>query len=160
MPRGGHNRIPDNVHRLRGTQPEGGFNPNAPSPQPLEDLTPPSGLDRYGKQAWNRIAPVLRRNGLLTEADIEVLFGFCDAYSQLRRANADLRRRKEPLTPQERRGAQADRKAARHDMRMFAIELGMSPAARGRLQISTGAAPGGEPADPMEELLSGRRGAS
>lgn len=157
MPRGGHNAKPTNVHHIHGTKPRAGFHPDEPQPQALEDLTPPAGLDTYGKEAWARNAPILRRNGLLTEADVDVLFGFCDAYAQLRRANNTLRRRN--LEPGERRGASADRRAARHDMRMFAIELGMSPAARGRLHISTGAAAGSEPAlDPMEEILSGRRG--
>ena len=162
MPRGGHNAKPTQLKVLQGTDRPDRVHPNEPQPQPLEDLAPPPGLDHYGKHAWNEVAPKLRRNGLLTEIDVGMLFAYCDAYSQLRRANNDLRRRKEPLTGADRRGAQADRKAARHDMRLLGVELGLSPAARGRLNISTGAAAGGgnEEADEMEEILSGRRSAS
>lgn len=154
-------RKPTALHKLEGTYRADRANPNEPQPAPLDDLTPPAGLDRDGKSFWNDYAPKLRRNGLLTEADVAMLYGLCDAWSQLQTANRALRRRKDPLTGAERRGAQADRKAARHDLRMFGIELGMSPAARGRLHITTGAPAGDRPAeDPMERLLSERTRAS
>lgn len=130
------------------------LNDAEPQPVVLVDLTSPKSLDSYGRQCWNRNAPVLQGIGILTEADVDLLTLYCDAYSQWRRASIAVRRLK-PTDDLYRRVAVSVERA-RDQMRLLASELGLSPSSRSRLSVGTGASD----VDPMEELLSGRNRAS
>ena len=69
MARGGaHNVKPTAIRLLTGNPGKGPINDADPQPLPVVNLTPPSWLDRYGKQAWKDHAPELDRMGLLTMA--------------------------------------------------------------------------------------------
>lgn len=55
-------------------------NPNEPKPSHEISLEPPSWakLSDAGKKVWYRLAPMVHRNGLLTEADIMQFARYCD----------------------------------------------------------------------------------
>lgn len=162
------------IRKLQGNPGKRAIPGNVPEAPDIDDLKPPVGLDRYGKEAWSRNAPMLQQMGVLKANHVDALFAYCDAYAQLRRAQLILGKTfsqwKKSLRLSEsadvsdadlysayqsaQRGASVDRKAARLDMRLFAVEFGMTPASQGRLQLATGK---DENTDPMEGLLSGRR---
>ncbi len=155
MPRGGaRNNKPKALHLVQGTARAGRINDNEPEPAVVEDLKPPTGLDRYGKEAWKRNAPVLQRLGLLTEADVDALMAYCMAYSRWRRANIALRSVKPDAADEYRKVAVTVEKAEQ-SMRLFAGEFGMTPSSRSRLQVDTG-----EKSDPFEDWMSGGRRSS
>lgn len=153
MPRGGHNAKPTQLKVLQGTARSDRVHPDEPRPDPLDDLTPPTGLDAYGRDAWTRNAPVLTRLGLLTEADRDALAAYCMAYSRWRRANIALRKVKPD--DESYRAIAVTVEKAEQAMRLLAGEFGMTPSSRSRLQV----APSDVAVDPMEEILRGRRSA-
>lgn len=72
---------PTNLKILQGNPGKRPLNENEPKYSLSEDsLKPPSYLSKYAKKEWKRIAPLLSKNGLLTEADITSLAGYCQAY--------------------------------------------------------------------------------
>jgi P27 family predicted phage terminase small subunit len=154
MARGGHNAKPTSLKLLQGTDRPDRLPANEPKPAPLTELQPPAGLDRYGRQCWRQYAPRLQQLGLLTEADALLLSALCGAYSRWRRSTAALLK-VQPGDDDYRTLALTVEKAE-HAMRLLANEFGMSPASRSRLDVSwkDDRADG---ADPMEDLLSGRR---
>src|SRR5690606_15032073 len=90
MPRGGpHNRKPTALKVLQGTARPDRVKKGEPKPRPIAP-EPPPGLDRFGKEAWRRLAPLLERQGLLTEDDAELFWAFCQTWSQLRKAVREL----------------------------------------------------------------------
>jgi len=131
---------------VQGTYRVDRANGHVPIGPELEDTRPPPGLDYHGKAAWNRNVPVLIELGILRQNHLDALFAYCDAFSQLRRAQKDLRityTRFREMFPEAEykdfaaftRTAMVARKSARNDMRLFAAEFGMTPVSEGRLEI-------------------------
>lgn len=56
-----------------------------------EILKPPSYLSTYAKKEWKRIAPMLIKNNLLTDADITTLAAYCQAYHRWIEAEKAIR---------------------------------------------------------------------
>lgn len=151
MPRGGARRNkPTALRVLQGNPGKREINDAEPVPDVVEDLKPPTGLDRYGKESWKRNAPVLQRLNLLTEADIDALMAYCMAYSRWRRANIALKSVKPDEDNYRQIAVTAEK--AEQSMRLLAGEFGMTPSSRSRLKVETG-----EKSDPFEEWASGRR---
>ena len=170
MARGGRNQKPIPIRDLQGN-PGKRTMPTVAESGDLDDLTPPAGLDYYGKQAWEYNAPILREMGVLKRHHRDALMAYCDAYSQLRRTQnisamtfkqwlkstgldtSDTSRMDLFATYTSiQRSANVDRKAARLDIRMFAQEFGMTPVANAKLVIDdTG------PVDPFAEFTDDRR---
>jgi P27 family predicted phage terminase small subunit len=153
MVRGGHNKVPTPIRIATGNPSKRPINTDEPVPDPLEDLTPPSSLDAYGKACWERNARVLRDMGVLTMGDVDVLTVYCDAYSQWRHTSIAVRKIK-PGDDEYRKVAVSVEKA-RDQMRYLGAELGLSPTSRGRLAVKQA-----EVKSEMEGLLSGRNRAS
>lgn len=109
------------------------INDAEPVPDVLEDLSPPSSLDAYGKECWSRNAATLAGMGLLTTGDVDMLTIYCDAFSQWRHASIAVRKIK-PSDDEYRKIAVSVEKA-RDQMRLLASELGLSPTSRGRLSV-------------------------
>lgn len=153
MPRGGHNAKPTALKVVQGNPGKRPLNDAEPQPAELEDLEPPKGLDVYGKQAWRRNVPVLRRLKLITEADVDALAAYCMAYSRWRRANIALRK----VKPHEEnyRAIAVTVEKAEQAMRLLAGEFGMTPSSRSRLRVEPE-----RPADEIEEWMRGGRSAS
>lgn len=72
---------PTNLKLLQGNPGKRELNKNEPKfPSSEELLKPPAYLSKYAKKEWKRIAPLLLKNGLLTEADVSALAAYCQAY--------------------------------------------------------------------------------
>lgn len=138
MPRGGHNRKPTRLKVIQGTARADRMPANEPKPVPVAPEMPKD-LDRYGKQAWRRLAPILERLGLLTEADLETFVAYCEAYSRYVRAVQRYRKVVKQVDPIEGidiiRRAELSVEKAEHSLRLLGIEFGLSPAARSRLSV-------------------------
>src|ERR1700733_11144224 len=124
-----------------------GFEP----PQPPAPPDPPKFLTGYALEEWRRIAPGLFLFGLLSEADVMVLSGYCEATKRWRTAVEALNRVAEMDPTMDGllvRGSEGQARPnplvriiseAASDMLRFASEFGFSPVARNR--IAAGPAP-------------------
>ena len=152
MTRGGSNRLPPNVHQLRGNvrpSRHGGRRIGPALPPP----TCPRWLDPVAKAEWRRITPELVGLGVVTVLDRACLAAYCVSFAGWRRASEGLEcaglvvvghrkaLRKNPLLMVERQ--------YRESMQRFAGELGMTPASRARLHLPDPPEP-----DPMGDFLS------
>lgn len=72
---------PTNLKILQGNPGKRPLNKNEPQYDSRDELLkPPSFLSRYAKKEWKRIAPLLLKNKLLTDADVSALAAYCQAY--------------------------------------------------------------------------------
>lgn len=163
--RGGRPKKPTQVHILAG-------NPSkipdlekraAAEPRPPEATAPkpPAYLPKAAKKCWKENAKILSASRLLTEADLGALEAYCMAYALYRRAVEELGEGTIVYRPQE--GTQPDTlyqderpqsraiRSYMKEMREWAREFGMTPAARGRMELPEP----DQPADDMERLLRG-----
>lgn len=122
---------------------------------------PPDYLPDLAQECWNENAPMLAEQGLLTQADLHMLESYCVTYWAWRHCVDDLGKvgvmvykphaKTQPgstyldLLPQVRGMMQLGK-----SMLDLAREFGMTPAARGRMQLPQ--REGGE-MDDMEKLL-------
>lgn len=126
---------------------------NAREPQPAGKADCPPWLDAVARAEWNRIAPELERLGLLTAVDQAALAAYCDAYSEMMEANAEIQAsgrhyfndKGEPKP----HPAVARKRAAWAALRAFAAEFGFSPAARTRIKPDKSAG------DDLDQFLHG-----
>jgi P27 family predicted phage terminase small subunit len=141
----GRRRIPGHLRLIQGNP---GKRPIPPEPQPEvpEQLPdPPAFLNGHARDEWFRVAPELRRLGLLTVLDTMALAAYCAVYSRWRTAEEALMKmaEKDPVTgallikgalgePRENPRVRAAERAA-GDMIRFAGEFGMTPSARARV---------------------------
>ena len=147
--------------------------PNEREPQPRRALPEcPPHLDDEAQREWNRVALELYQCGLLTIADRAILAMYCQMWSRWRKAEAELR--KSGLTMQDPYGKVMAHPLVKivqdtlHKMTAAAAELGLTPAARTKIQVSppSGAAPPADPGDPredeeqLERLIGGEEGAA
>jgi len=113
------------------------------NPKPLNVLPdPPKTLDRTGRKEWRERGRELFDLGLLTILDLPAFEVYCDLFSQFIHCGDPL---KEPGFEELSPAKKADiRKEIRLNMsylskelRAFAVEFGMTPASRSRLDIKT-----------------------
>jgi len=65
---------------------------NEPTPIVVaETHPPPDWLDDTAKTEWHRVAPMLARNGCLTEMDLDALTAYCHAWCVWKDANQKIR---------------------------------------------------------------------
>lgn len=110
----------------------------------------PKHLDKWAKAEWKRMAPILLRLGVLTEADGTALAAYCQLYSRWvqlenRIQNVGdfmLEDKQHPLIVASRQTLQL--------LRSFCTEFGMTPSARGRM-----VAPGEKEDDDFSGILDG-----
>lgn len=123
-------RLPDNVHKLRGTLRKDRHGDPSSKPK-LKNQIPrmPTWLNANGKAEWKRITKEMKKMGIITNADRTVLAQYCQLYSEL---VAD----REEFT------------AAKHtQLRYCQIELGLTPSARSKITL-----PGGDEGNPFDDL--------
>lgn len=141
MPRNTHKTKPTHLKLVEGTyRPDRAPKKEIAPPPALSD-TPPRGLDVHARRVWRQYAPLLRRLGLLTQADTQSFLSLCEAWSRYERANVRLRavfRQQSALTPERLsfiRQAEVSVERAEHTLRQLWSEFGMTPAARSRLDV-------------------------
>jgi P27 family predicted phage terminase small subunit len=91
----GPRRIPTAVHKLRGTLRSNRTNYREPTPAPAPDSfdTPPSELngDTVAVGEWVRVVPLLRRAGVISEAERSPLIAMCQQWSRYVAAHHTVR---------------------------------------------------------------------
>ena len=128
---------PSALNQLRGNPGKRGGNKREPKPKQGID-TRPEWLNPEAKREWGRIVPELELIGLLTKVDRAVLAIYCELWGQF----VDAVKAGKPLnTP------------AMAQMRLYAVELGLTPAARVKLQVERGTLPP-EEGDPWAAYLA------
>ncbi len=129
--------------------------------------SPPSHLDKYANQEWNRLASGLHAAGLLYEAYSAVFAAYCQAFSRWRVAEEGIQKAAKAggmpsaITALSSKGTLSKHPLVRiseeasRAMTKYAAEFGLTPSARARLAIDPGKGKKGGFAD---EGLIGRAG--
>lgn len=145
-------RKPTRLKALSGTL-RPGRTKSEPQPAPAT-LEAPEWLGGRALEEWDRVAPELAKLGLLTVADVAPLAGYCTAYGHA--VDAEIVLERDGLTFSTPTGYVQQRpevsiaRSSWEAVRKFAAEFGLSPAARGRIEVPEAA----KPADPLEEFLA------
>ncbi|AHM56400.1 phage terminase, small subunit, P27 family [Peptoclostridium acidaminophilum DSM 3953] len=149
---------PTNLKVLQGNPGKRQLNESEPVfPIGSEVPNPPAHLSRYAKKEWKRIAPLLHKNGLLTEADIAALGAYCQAYN--RWVEAEKLIRTYGYTDETDKGNIIQRpevgiaNKAMEQMVKYGKEFGLTPSARSNLHIEKPE----ETEDPFMKFISGGR---
>jgi P27 family predicted phage terminase small subunit len=130
------------------------LNSNEPDPCP-EIPEMPAHLDAVAREEWERVTPQLLALGLISSIDRNALAAYCQTCSQWVDAEQNIQKFGSVIkTPkgypiQSPYIAIANR--AKDQLRQFAIEFGMTPAARSRLSVEQKENPDAE----LYALLSG-----
>jgi P27 family predicted phage terminase small subunit len=87
----GRKAIPSKITELRGGARHTHRPPRDQEPKPPEGMPPcPDHLDEKAKKEWERAGAILQNIGLMTELDMAVLAGYCDAYSRWAKATVEV----------------------------------------------------------------------
>ena len=113
---------------------------NHREPKPEIALPPaPDHLDPVARKEWDRVAPELFALGVLSRLDVAVLAAYCCSHSLELTAASYVRRHGAVLSgPRGRQYANPMLKIAneaRRDKMRFAVEFGMTPSSRTRLDV-------------------------
>jgi P27 family predicted phage terminase small subunit len=145
---------------VKGTR-KSRLNRNEPLPDPNLPMPPPH-LSDEAKVEWGRVSEDLYRLGILTKIDRAALAAYCQAYGRWVRAElvlAEMAKRDElsgGLMVRTLNGNAIQNpmvgtaNKAMADMVRYATDLGMTPSARSRVQVS----PGGNAQDPAAKYLT------
>lgn len=150
--------MPTALKILRGNPGKRALPTDEPEPVVVEDTRPPpEWLDDAAKREWERVAPMLIRNGLLTEMDVDALTAYCQAYSTWKEASQKIKLfgmvikgpnefvMQSPYLPI------ANKALA--TVRAFMVEFGMTPSARTRVSNAGKKTA----ANPLERFINRRR---
>lgn len=144
----GRRPAPTKLKILRGTLRSNRINTREPIPPPASEAidTPPDELDgdEVARAEWARVVPMLRRIGLISDAERSALIAMCQQWARYVTAHNTIRKRgmviegdKGPMiSPYI---AIAD-KALTHCQKLW-IELGLTPSGRSRLHALPDAEP-------------------
>ncbi len=152
-------RKPSHLKLVTGTARADRMNPNEPKPVALADLAPPPSMTTRATNAWRKLAPLLQRMGVLTEADTLALMQLCEAYAEILSARAALRDRGGPTYetttvqggrmvrtyPEVAMLADADRRFLQ-----YLAAFGLTPASRSKVSANPDAGK-----DPLAEYFGG-----
>jgi phage terminase small subunit len=111
---------PTAIKKLSGNAGRRPMNENEPKP-PMGAPPCPAWLVGDALDEWNRVTPALALMGVLTQVDHSVLIGHCVTYGEI----VATVKAGEPL-----------KAALLGQMRAYAVELGLTPAARAKLTIT------------------------
>lgn len=102
----------------------------------------PEWLDQYAREEWDRLSPELERLELLTQADLAAFAGYCESFSDFRKASEEL----QSLGPggwiqetesgyKQQHPLMGIKNTAKEKMKAFLVEFGFTPASRSRVNI-------------------------
>lgn len=153
---------PTRLKVLQGNPGKRPLNQREPKPR-AKSPSPPKYLDAYAKTEWRRITKHLDPVGLLSELDRAVLASYCQAVSEqrhaIRKMAADGRYATNARGELVRAPWVLTFEKATDAIRKHAIEFGLTPAARSRIEVGIAdvSNPGGSPHDPLAEARRRRR---
>jgi P27 family predicted phage terminase small subunit len=131
--------MPTSVRILRGNRSRRPVNPNEPQPERKAPRCPDH-LDEEAKKEWKRLCKLLLKVGVLTEADGMALACLCQTWSTLRKAQARLNETgmlfKTPSGYVQQSPLVGIVGTCIDTMTKLSQEFGLTPAARGRLQVA------------------------
>ena len=141
---------------LEGNPGKRPLNQNEPKPEKKAPKCP-SWLETDAKKEWRRLAKELEAMGLLTRIDMAVFAGYCQAYARWKEAEEFISKHGSILKTASGYIQQIPQVSIAQQnlkqMRNFCSELGLTPSARSRLNITnTGGIIEG---DAMAALLAG-----
>lgn len=139
-----------------------------PEYSPIDDpLKPPASLNKYGKEYWRRITPLLQESGVLTVADLDAVYLLADAWGEYKQATYDIyhdektgRKRTMALYRKSREYNRRkmpeviDRREAYELYLKLIREFGLTPVSRNRIDL----APKKEAVDPVEKMFMENNG--
>lgn len=142
---------PTALRLLRGNPSKRGINRAEPKPGPLATACPDELLDPVARAEWDRVAPGMIVSGQVTVLDRAALIGYCVKYAQWQAL--ELEARGHPFLVRAPSGYPMPNPALGMANKAFnlmlkaAAELGMTPAGRSRVHVSSSAAAsaGGSP---------------
>ena len=136
----GRKSIPSKIINLRGGTRHTHKKPREQEPQPPEKMPKcPKHLDKAARKEWRRAGKILQSIGLMTELDMAVLSGYCDAFSQWGEATEKVHEtglvyKKTDGTPALNPYLRVAKEAYERMMRA-AVLLGLSPSSRVNLKV-------------------------
>jgi P27 family predicted phage terminase small subunit len=147
--------LPTRLKLLRGNPGKRALNHNEPQPRTIR-IPCPRVLTGPARKEWHRVAPMLHRLGLFTEADREALTALCRAYGEWLEALKELDKTsavvKSPsgypmMNPWIIIAARAERRWSR-----LLPEFGMTPSSRSRIGVNPPPL-GPRDSDDLDDLL-------
>lgn len=156
-------RVPKELKIIRGTFRNDRNPAEEPEPTIVEKVPAcPLYLGRHAKALWKRLAKEMVRSGVLTVVDVPALEMLCSSYQDYRDAREAVFT-SEKGRPQTLRQYLKGRnsqtmpeynalKAAYATYKSYAVEFGLTPSSRNRIDLKP---PKATDVDPMEELLDG-----
>ena len=143
---------PTVLKKLEGNPGKRALPKNEPQPEP--GAVCPEWLPEDAKAEWSRVAPILERVKLLTQADTAALAAYCLSWASLKDAQRMIARDGAVIEGggsgyRMPHPAVAIANKAKADIHRFCKEFGMTPSARSRMSLP------GEPEQdgPMERML-------
>jgi len=136
----GRKKIPSKIAQIRGGSEYTHRPMNSKEPKPPERLPRcPKHLDKAAKKEWKRAGKVLQDIGLITDLDVAVFAGYCDAYAQWAEATKKIHTsamvyKKADGTPVLNPYLRVAREAFDRMMKA-AVLLGLSPSSRASLKV-------------------------
>jgi len=118
------------------------LNENEPQAEPAL-MDPPEHLSAEAKAEWQRVAPLLYRSRIATELDRAMLAGYCEAWGNYVMASQQVQQygavllSKNTQTPFQSPYLNVMSMALKQ-MHTFAVEMGMTPSSRSRVQAAGG----------------------
>lgn len=137
---------PTKLKVLQGNPGHQKLNMNEPEPRQSSGMRCPKWMPPEGRREWRRVVPELERLGLLSIVDQASLEGYCQSYADWRKnvdwitENGDVLPIRDKVTGKITYLQQVPQvgmaQKALNDVRKFAQEFGLTPAARARLQTA------------------------
>lgn len=90
MAKPGPPKTPSAVNELRGNPGHRPSNAEEPKPTVVASIAAPAWLKAEAREVWSELAPELKRLGLLTVIDVQVLAGACRWWAIYRKADRVL----------------------------------------------------------------------
>lgn len=156
----GRPKKPTALHVLNGNpSKKKSLGEGEPKPPPVIDAPkPPSWLSKHAKKEWKRLAPVLVRVGLLTEADIGSFVMLCQAYGKWEEYERDIQKNGSTYIYINKGGGENEVERPQTKLahkayeryKSLCTEFGVTPASRTRIEVKSEEAE----SDPLERLLS------
>ena len=151
---------PTNLKVLEGNPGQRKLNDNEPKPQ-NKAPDPPLWLDEVARAEWLKLAPVMERIGLLTEADEIIMANLCQEYSDILKYRKVLA---EDGATYQHTNVKGEANTvtrpeaillykAQQMLKAYCVELGLTPSARSRIVLPGADESGNE----MEQLLNVKR---
>jgi P27 family predicted phage terminase small subunit len=131
-------RKPSALKLIAGTERAGRRNGNEPEPVLLNALEPPAHLGARAAVVWRELAPLLRRNQVLTEMDVLALELLCDSVADYRLAREQ---RGDSLITHSAKGSQmldqllVAQQACAKRCEVLMSRFGMDPVSRSRVMV-------------------------